>query len=275
MDIAERQKPPPGELYLDHVSHFVPDIGVAAELLDALGFGVTPLSAQRTAAGPTGSANRCVMLARGYLEFLTPAPDPAAVRLACFGTPDAKGEHRRLAAHGFDPQPIVALERDVEAGSVRFEVVRVPPERMPEGRVQYVQHLTPELIWRPEYLRHANSVTGLGAIYVVAEDPVAAAARWARFAGLLPRPEGGAVRLTTARGEVVIGTRDCMTRLLGKVPPAPAIAGYALDCGQPEAFATRCSQAGVRVRKIGGHHAAALPEALGGCWLIGAPPATY
>lgn len=275
MDIAERQKPPPGELYLDHVSHFVPDIGVAAELLDALGFVVTPLSAQRTAAGPTGSANRCVMLECGYLEFLTPTPDPAAVRLACFGTPDAKGEHRRLAAHGFDPQPIVALERDVEAGSVRFEVARVPPARMPEGRVQFVQHLTPELIWRPEYLRHANSVTGLSAVYVVAEDPVAAAARWARFAGLLPRPEGRAVRLATARGEVVIGTRDFMTRLLGKAPPAPAIAGYALDCGQPEAFATRCSQAGVRVRKIGGHHSAALPEALGGCWLIGAPPATY
>ena len=70
MNVAGRQRPPPGSLFLDHVSHFVPDLGAASALLEELGFAVTPLSAQVTQDGPAGTSNRCVMLRDGYLEFL-------------------------------------------------------------------------------------------------------------------------------------------------------------------------------------------------------------
>src|SRR5688572_1737870 len=155
MAIADRQQPPPGELYLDHVSHFVPDLDGAARFLDQLGFTLTARSVQTVGGQPAGASNRCIMLEAGYVELLTPTHDtPAAqrmrarmaqfvgVHLACFGTPDAEGEHARLAAHGFAPQPVVDLRRKAEAGSVRFKVVRPGPQTMPEGRVQYVQHLT-------------------------------------------------------------------------------------------------------------------------------------
>src|SRR6266853_1763859 len=150
MDAAELQKPPPGELFLDHVSHFVADLEAAAELLEQLGFKVTPLSIQEVAGNRVG-ANRCVMLEQGYIEILTPTlqPDPG-LRLACFGTPDAEGEHRRLADHGFDLQP------ELDSRTVRFKVVLPASGKMPEGRIQYVQHLTPQHIWREEYLGHAN-----------------------------------------------------------------------------------------------------------------------
>ena len=39
MDAAELQKPPPGELFLDHVSHFVRDLDAAAEFLEQLAAG--------------------------------------------------------------------------------------------------------------------------------------------------------------------------------------------------------------------------------------------
>ncbi|MGH8705960.1 MAG: VOC family protein, partial [Burkholderiales bacterium] len=113
MHIAARQRPPAGTLYLDHVAHFVPDLGAAAQALEALGFAVTPESAQATQHGPAGTSNRCAMLEGGYLEFLAPTADtPNArrlraamdryrgVHLACFGTPAAEEEHARLAAHG-------------------------------------------------------------------------------------------------------------------------------------------------------------------------------
>jgi len=160
MRIADRQRPPPGSLFLDHVSHFVPDLGAAGALLEALGFAVTPVSAQVTQDGPAGTSNRCVMLSDGYLELLTPTADtPNAgrmrrsmkryrgVHLACFGTPAAKEEHARLERNGFAPPPLVRLKRKVEDGrTVRFSVVRAAPGKMPEGRVQYVQHLAPEAI---------------------------------------------------------------------------------------------------------------------------------
>ncbi len=277
MRAADRQRPPPGKLVLDHVSHFVPDLEAVRALLDALGFAVTPESAQVTQDGPAGTSNRCVMLAEGYLEFLTPTADtPNAARLkksmrryrgvhlVCFGTPAAEEEHFRLQQHGFAPQPIVHLKRKVEDGlTARFSVVRAAPGKMPEGRVQYVQHLAPAAIWRPQHLRHRNGVLGLAAAYVVAANPVRAAARWARFMGGLPRREGKLVSLATDRGKVLIGTRTQMKALLGAAPRSPGIAGYALACRDPRAFARRCKKAGLKVNR---HLAVALPRALGGAW---------
>src|SRR3954465_9677725 len=121
--IAENQRPAPGELYLDHVAHFVPDLGAAARVAESLGFKVTPESAHHAQGAPAGTSNRTIMLEEGYIEILAPTLDtPNARRVqdhmaryrgghpARFGTPDAESEHRRLAAHGFEPEPVVSLE---------------------------------------------------------------------------------------------------------------------------------------------------------------------
>jgi hypothetical protein len=189
------------------------------------------------------------------------------VHLACFGTPDAEAELLRLEGHGFAPQPLVRLERAVEDGAVvRFHVVRLPPEGMPEGRVQYVQQMTPEVIWRAEHLEHANEVKGLAGLYVVADDPAHAGARWARFSGLLPRDDGPLVRLDASRGWVKLATREALAPLLGPVPAAPGLAGYHLECRDAKAFADRCSRAGLRPRRRDGAYAVQLPASLGGAW---------
>ena len=280
--IAENQRPPPGELYLDHVAHFVPDLGAAARVAESLGFKVTPESAHRAQGAPAGTSNRTIMLEEGYIEILAPMLDtPNArrtrdymaryegVHLACFGSPAAEAEHRRLAEHGFEPEPLVSLERTLEAGGkVRFKVVYVPPAKMPEGRVQYVEQLTPEAIWTQANLAHVNGVTALKAIYVVADDPAQSAARWARFTGLLPTPEGALVRLDCSRGRVFVGTREELGRLLGAAPAAPGLAGYRLACRHPESFAARCSRLGFAVYRSAAGHAVSLPASLGGVWLI-------
>jgi hypothetical protein len=184
------------------------------------------------------------------------------VHLACFGTPDAAFEHARLAAQGFAPEPLVNLSRVVEGGeTVRFGVVYVPPAGMPEGRVQYCQQLTPEVIWKDAYVRHPNGVTGLAAVYVVADDPAAAAARWARFSGLLPRAQDRFVCLQAARGKILLGRKADMP---GSAPAAPALAGYALSCRQPGALLERCRAAGLKVQGA----AVTLPAALGGTWIV-------
>jgi hypothetical protein len=287
MPAAARQRPPAGTLFLDHVSHFVPDLGAAAQALEALGFAVTAPSAQRTQDGPAGTSNVCVMLEEGYLEILAPTADTAnaqrlraamqrypGVHLACFGTPAAAEEHARLERYGFDPLPLVELARPVAvAGTMqtaRFNVVRLPPERMPEGRIQYVEHLTPELLWRREALSHANDVLGLACAFVVAADPVETAARWAHFAALLPAPAGEFVHLVTGRGHVLIGTAGRWSGLLGDAPAAPALAGYALECRDPEKLAARCAAAGLALRRLRRDlYAAQLPPALGGAWVFG------
>jgi hypothetical protein len=289
MGAAAQQVPPPGGLYVDHVSHFVPELGAAARALEALGFAVTPESAQRTQDGPAGTSNVCVMLEHGYLEFLAPNgsnPDAdtpnaqrlrsamqryAGVHLCCFGTPDAKGEQSRMQNHGFEPQPLVFLDRRVETGEIaRFSVARPSGTAMPEGRIQFVQHHTPKAIWQPRHLAHANGVVKLACVFVVAGDPVEAAARWARFSALLPRPAGAFVHLAATRGHVLIGSRESWTALLGDAPAPPALAGYALECRDPARLVSRCRLLGLPLRQIrDGLYAVALPEALGGSLIFG------
>jgi len=257
------QRPFPGDLVLDHVAHFVPDLDAAARDLEKLGLVVTPESAHRTQHGPAGTSNRCVMLEHGYIEILAPTLDTpnaqrvrermkrfVGVHLCCFGTPDPAAEHSRLAAHGFEPEPLVNLARNLQDGTpVRFNVVYVPPAKMPEGRVQYCEHLTETNLWRKEWV---NEGLRLEAAFVVAADPVEAAVRWGRFTGVLPRRNGYFVELPLARGKVLIGTRDALARLLGEAPPPPALAGYALS-GKP----------GEKRRVV------RLPPSLGGVWVIG------
>ncbi|HXR59614.1 MAG TPA: VOC family protein [Burkholderiales bacterium] len=283
MSIAMQQVPAPGGLVLDHLAHFVPSLAEAAKALTALGFTVTPQSDHRTQDGPAGSSNVCVMLEHGYLEILAPTFDTpnaqqiraamaryAGVHLGCFGTPDAEGEQRRLEAHGFKPPPLTRLAREFEGRPVRFSVVRSNRDSMPEGRIQFCQHHTPEAIWRPQYWGHVNGAVKLACLFVVADETVDVAARWAHYAALLPRPAGGYVHLQMARGNVLVGARAQWAALLGDAPPAPGLAGYALECRDTSNLVSRCEMLGLPLRKLREDlYVAKLPEALGSTLMFG------
>ena len=69
--------PGPGEIYLDHVGWYVPDLDEVARVFGKLGFPLTPIALHGDKDPntgeviPQGSANRLAMLEHGYLEFLT------------------------------------------------------------------------------------------------------------------------------------------------------------------------------------------------------------
>nr|MCH9675346.1 VOC family protein [Gammaproteobacteria bacterium] len=179
-DVAADQTPDGEALNLDHIAHWVPDNDAAGRALNGLGFSVTPYSVQTNrsapdaAPTPAGAGNRCVMLERGYLEFLSPTHPTevgreiqagidryVGVHLLAFGTRDAQRVHQRLNDAGLAQRPLVNLSRRIEndAGieeTARFTVARALPETMPEGRVQCLTHHTPRLLWQTRYLAHSN-----------------------------------------------------------------------------------------------------------------------
>ncbi len=242
------QRPEPGHLVLDHISHWVPDPAAAAAALAELGFFVTPFSAQSVGDPPVpaGTGNHCVMLEGGYLEFLAPLADTpnaatlragiaryTGVHLIAFGTVDPIGDQARLQAGGFAPLDPVALSRPIETPEgfrhARFTVVRTKPGMMEEGRVQFVEQHTPDFLWQKRWLSHKNGATRLKRVEICVADPQAAVARYAAYTGLA-----------------------ATERHLGVAPPfLPWIAGYAL--------ATR---PGTPARRV------ALPASLGGVLLF-------
>lgn len=288
-EIARAQVPAAGELNLDHVAHFVPHIDSASAALERLGFTLTPFSAQSHRLEPggplvsAGTGNRCVMLKQGYLEFLTPTgATPVAnqlrtatrryvgVNLIAFGTAMPDLDHARLAKAGFEPLAPVALQRSIETTSgtdtARFTVVRVPPAAMAEGRIQFCQHHTPQLLWQPRWIEHANHASALTGVLLCIEDPQATARRYARFTGLLPQVTGKLWRIDTARGSLLFVEPAQLKRRFGPTPPVlPWIAGYTLGCDHSAATRSYFSGAGFALRTLDADRFfVILPPELGG-----------
>lgn len=292
--IARCQVPAPGLLVLDHVAHFVPDSDAAVAALNRLGFTATPFSPQShrptpdAPLTPAGTGNVCAMLRRGYLELLTPTADtPIAnqlrdaigryvgVHLVAFGTADPEADRARLAAAGFDAQPVLALERPIGTPkgerTARFAVERAPAGAMPEGRIQFVQQKTPELLWQRRWLEHPNRAFALAAVYLCVADVAEAAARYERYTGLRASPWGSARRLATARGDLIFLAPETFKRRFGIDPPVvPWIAGYALECGSLYGARSRIEMNDLATQDLeDGRFFAVAPPAIGGIVTFG------
>lgn len=289
MPASDRRLPQAGELFLDHVGHFVPDRAVLAAALAAAGFVTTP-EAMHTVPGPdglpvpAGTGNLCVMLQRGYLEFLFRSADtPLAaqfdravarhpgVHLAAFATAEPEATAARLADGGFAPQPPVALRRMAAEMEARFTVVRVPPEAMPEGRVQFVAHHTEDAVWQPQWLSHANGAQALLGLMLAVVAPEAAARRWAAFLGRPAHPVAGGFRIATERGDVLILSATAAADVLGEsaLPAPPAFPAYALEVADLGRAAAAFAAGGLTVRRSGRCLTVPFPAALGrGVWTV-------
>lgn len=288
--VAARQVPAGDRFVVDHLAHWVPDEPAASARLAALGFTMAPFSHQVTRAAPdappvsAGTANRTIMLRRGYIEILTTTGDTpnartlragmaryVGVHLIAFGLADPDAAAARLQASGFAPLPVVRLEREIETesgapGHVRFRVLRVAPEAMPEGRVQFCTHLTPENMWQGRWLDHANGATGLGSILIASPDPAEAAERFGRFTGRAAvHRDDGAWMLAFDRGSIVLADQEHAQRMLGApIPALPCMAAYALSVADPAATRTHFASHRIAVTDMGSAMMVDAGPALGG-----------
>jgi catechol 2,3-dioxygenase-like lactoylglutathione lyase family enzyme len=287
----------PAEGGIDHIGLFVPDVARAARALEQLGFALTPLTPQRhkLASGElaaTGTANRLAIFRQGYLELLTATGDtPLAdqmrraiaryggAHLIAFGSADAEATHARLAEQGFDPLPLVRLERAAATPEgdrlARFSVVRVPPERMPEGRMQFCRHHTPELVWQPQHQRHPNRAESLTDIVLCVEDAAEAAARYERFLGLTAQARDGFKLLELAHGRLHLFDRPGLEAATGiAAPTTPFIAGFALTSADLAATRALLSERGIAMHALAPDVIAVRPEAIATTIMLTAPQAT-
>ena len=290
LPVHSAQLPPPGGINLDHVGHFVPNVDAGSAAFEALGFTLPPFSHQmhrlspHGALVPAGTGNRTIMFRAGYVEMLVPTSRETAVaqqlwqaieryvgvHLIAFGTPDAAVDHARLAAQGFQPQPAVALQRAIgtPAGTdtARFMVVRVAPGTMAEGRIQYCQHLTPELPWQPRWMTHANGAVALAAVLLCVDAPASVAERYGRFTGLTVQRSQDAPLIQMQRGQLLFLDPATTERLFGVEPPSlPWIAGYVIATYDITAARTLCVDHQIRTVDLGaGRFAAVAPDAIGG-----------
>ena len=207
----------PADGALDHVViNVLRRMDEAADLFAALGFQLTPRGHHSL-----GSINHLMMTPGPYLE-LVGVPESGAQRQDVLDSPfslnglvvasrDADVTQARLAALGLAAGPPVAFSRPVivdgHEEAARFRTVRVPAHLFPAGRLYHCEHLTPDLVWRPEWLDHPNGFSGIDALTIESPAPEVDAPLYAAASGAPAEAAGGVwtLRLGTTRIAIVPG----------------------------------------------------------------------
>ncbi|MCQ4161422.1 VOC family protein [Roseomonas sp. GC11] len=244
-----------GSVVLDHTGLCTRDGPALWAAYERLGFTLTPVNRQSgrrrpdLPVEPFATGNRCAMLRDGYLELLA-ILDPSlfanrldeflarytGMHILAFGIDDAEAHLARLRRAGLEIPGIAHLERPVDGqgdrpDGPRARFSRLPLPDAPEGRLQLVQHLTPELMWQEPWLHHPNRAVALEEVILVSAGAAESAAGLSRLTGLALEPDpAGGYALPLARGRVRILPPEALAVVLpGVVAPAlPFLAAHVL-----------------------------------------------
>ncbi|MBR0664594.1 VOC family protein [Roseomonas hellenica] len=225
---------------LDHVVVAVRDLDAAAAGWQALGFTVSP---RGTHSAHMGSGNYTIMFGEDYLELLgvlVPTPHNAPMRAfldgreglerAAFTTDDAAAGVAELQARGIAATGPIAFGRPVTLpgggeAEARFNVFQWPLDARPGGlRIFACEHLTRENVWIPALQSHANAVSRILRVEVLATAPAGAAASMAQLLDRRATADpDGAQRVPTGSGRADLVFLDRTT--LAARHPGQSLAG--------------------------------------------------
>jgi hypothetical protein len=250
--------PPP---VLDHVVIDVRDrMDEAAQIFAALGFTLTPRGHHTL-----GSMNHLMMFATDYLELLgfgtaaatrpELAPFPAGLNGLVFKTGDADAVHAHAVEAGLPILPVQSFSRPVELDGerrdARFRTTRLDPAEVAMGRVYFCEHLTPELVWRPEWQSHANGARAIARILVATGEPRRTASLFAALFGADSVAEvDGTCIVPAGTARVELATPETVAAEFGEAAAEPA--GRAEYIAAVELKTVSLKQTAERLRAIPG-----------------------
>ncbi len=242
---------------IDHAIVGVRDLENARETWRRLGFTLSPRG--RHLEQPTG--NYCVMFPSDYIELLGIVDTgPSAHRLDSFlawreglmgiaFAPAGSAEEARamLVDRGLHPAEPRPLARQIElpegVALPRFTLVSLPPEETPGLDCFLCAHLTPELMRRPEWLRHPNGANGIAAVHILVASTAALLPAYDRLFGIVQVTTTDAVAAVhVGRHRLVFSTPDDFQTMhpaldLARDFPLPGIIALEIGVERREATA--------------------------------------
>ena len=218
---------------LDHVVIDVRDrMDEAMRRFAALGFQLTPRGRHTL-----GSVNHLAMFTTDYLELLgfgeggATRPElarfPAGLNGLVFKTTDADLVYRHAAATGLPVLPVQAFSRPVALDGTthdaRFRTTILDPAGVAMGRVYFCEHLTPELVWRPEGQTHPNGACAITRVVVATADPQRTAVLFRDlFGGASVAEHAGKHVMAAGAAQVELASPNTIAAEFGEAAPEPA-----------------------------------------------------
>lgn len=232
---------------LDHAVHLVRDLDAAGEIYDLLGFTVSPRNHH-----PWGTHNRIIQTPGFFLELLEVAdPDqipPHSGSFFSFGgynkdflarngqglsmlvlegsLPEAEKAAFDLAGYGeYDLFPFARKARRPDGNEldVGFTLAYAIEPASPDLAVFACTQTHPENFWSPSMQRHANNVTGVAGVVLVADVPADHVRFIETVTDVSPlRATDDWYVTTTPRGQIDIMTRAIFSERFGVAAPVGA-----------------------------------------------------
>jgi len=228
---------------LDHIVHAVHDLDAAGAFYARLGFTVGARNRH-----PWGTHNRIVQFGGVFIELLG-IGEPALIKAApprefSFGafTQEFLARHEGLAmlvlegkgaaddaaafrTGGIGDFAVFDFERegkrpDGAPVKVAFSLAFAADPLAPETGFFTCQQHYPENFWNPAFQQHANTVSGVAGVVLVAENPADHHVFFKAFAGLSDLQSSSAgITLTTPRGEIQVMEPSAYAQHFGAAPP--------------------------------------------------------
>ncbi len=231
---------------LDHPVIAVNHMAASRKVFERLGFTVPP----RGSHVEWGTGNWCIMFPDDYIELrgiLDPDRETLGLEKTlaergeglmgvALGSDDIVASRASMEADGLRPGPIRHLTRnfELEEGWVKPRFALFLPDGMDIHGIPHVvvlQHRTPELIRRPDFLVHANGAHKVVELVGAIDDPDGVAQAQERLLGEgAVRRDGDSVRLSFSRGQCIrlesleALRREYASALPERLPPLPYMA---------------------------------------------------
>ncbi|MBM7481059.1 hypothetical protein ACVWWI_005632 [Bradyrhizobium sp. USDA 3686] len=226
---------------IDHAVVMVQDLDKAAENYRQLGFTISPRGTHST---HMGTGNYTIMFDPDYMELLgvlaaTEHNAPArafldqrgeGIERIPFTAVDSTAGAEEIRARGLEPIGPTDFERPVTLpdgtiSAAKFRTFMWPTAEAPGGvRIFACQHKTPETVWIPELMKHANAAKRIKQTLIATPEPAKEAADLGQLIDREPKAEAdGAVTVPSGgdRAEFVYLTLE----QLGKRYPGVPLAG--------------------------------------------------
>ncbi|MFC7695160.1 VOC family protein [Bradyrhizobium sp. WU425] len=226
---------------IDHAVVMVQDLDKAAENYRQLGFTISPRGTHST---HMGTGNYTIMFDPDYMELLgvlaaTEHNAPArafldqrgeGIERIAFTAVDSTAGAEEIRARGLEPIGPTDFERPVTLpdgtiSAAKFRTFMWPTAEAPGGvRIFACQHKTPETVWIPELMKHANAAKRIKQTLIATPEPAKEAADLGQLIDREPKAEAdGAVTVPSGgdRAEFVYLTLE----QLGKRYPGVPLAG--------------------------------------------------
>ena len=249
---------------IDHAIVGVRKLEAARRQWAKLGFTITPRGRHKGWA----TANYCIMFETDYVELLG-IVDPTGFtnKLDRF-----LKIREGLMGLAFSTETAEAVSAALEAASIGY---KGPADlsrllELPEGEVEpafklvylngatpgvssfVCQHLTRDLVWRPEWTRHANGVTGIDSMTVVVRNTSTPRAGWRTFLGKDAVTEIGEQEFIAMVGQTELrflteaAAKAALPDLRRRKWRPPFLAGMALSVGDPAETVKALEAGGVK-----------------------------